>query len=89
MKGRRRPHVSDGKRDGMNEDALAAVVAAAELLIARSRAHYSYLGAADDAAVRVAPSWTVAGRMRTADPKRARLVARARSRWSMSGRLRD
>ncbi len=73
----------------MNEDAIAAVVAAAELLIARSRAQYSYLAAADDTAARVAPNWMVAGRMRTNDPKRARLVARSRSRWSMSGRLRD
>jgi hypothetical protein len=64
----------------MNDDALAAVVAAAQLLLAR---------AADTSPAPPSPSWPLAARLPAADGAQARLVARARSRWAMSGRLRD
>jgi hypothetical protein len=63
----------------MNDDALAAVVAAAQLLLARVPA---------ESAAPAGDGWAVAGRVRT-NAAGARMVARARSRWAMSGRLRE
>jgi len=64
----------------VNDDALAAVAAAAQWLLARAEPEF---------AAGAAARWNVAARMRTPDAGRARLVARARSRWTLSGRLRD
>ncbi len=64
----------------MNGAALAAVVAAAVRLLARKR---TTLQAA------TGTRWDLAERLATPDAAHARLVAHARSRWSMSGRLRD
>ncbi len=64
----------------MTEDALAAVVAAAQLVFARSRAQI---------AAPAISGWTLAARVGVDDARRAGLAARAPSRWAMSGRLRD
>jgi hypothetical protein len=61
----------------MNDDALAAVVAAAHLLLA----------SADSDDSTPAACWTIAGRMRKLDADGTRRVARFRSRWAMMGRL--
>jgi len=62
----------------MNDDALAAVVAAAQLL---------YGGVKTEDSARAAVCWTIAGRVRTLDAERIRRVARFPSRWAMMGRL--
>jgi hypothetical protein len=62
----------------MNDDALAAVVAAAQLLLA---------GTDIEASAPAAACWTIAGRVRTLDDEGTRRVARFRSRWAMMGRL--
>jgi hypothetical protein len=64
----------------VNDDALAAVIAAAQLLLARRAAA---------PAVRAGAGWAAAARVRVPDAGRARLVARRASRWMMSGRLRE
>jgi len=51
----------------MNDDALAAVVAAAQLLYGRAKTEDSASAAA---------CWTIAGRLRTLDAERIRRVAR-------------
>jgi hypothetical protein len=62
----------------MNDDALAAVVAAAHLLLASADTGDSAPAAA---------CWTIAGRMRKLHAEETRRVARFRSRWAMMGRL--
>ena len=65
----------------MNDDALAAIVAAAALL----------------RAARIKPStvresgsrWGFAARLPVADAAGARVAAGGRSRWTMSGRIRE
>ncbi len=69
---------ADTTEDRMNNDALAAVVAAAHVLLA---------GAETEAPEIAAACWTVAGRVPTLNPERTRRVARFRSRWAMMGRL--
>ena len=64
----------------MNDDELAAIAIAAQILL-------TPVEPADP--VDVAALWRVAGRTRETDPERARLVARSRSRWSMRGRVHD
>ena len=66
-----------GTHDRMNNDTLAAVVAAARLMLV----------SADTEPEATAACWTVAGRLRTPDAERVRRVARFRSRWAMMGRL--
>jgi LDH2 family malate/lactate/ureidoglycolate dehydrogenase len=61
----------------MDSDALAAVVAAAQLLLA---------GTETEKSAQAAP-WLVAGRVRTLDAEGIRQLARFRSRWAMMGRL--
>jgi hypothetical protein len=62
----------------MNNDALAAVIAAAQLL---------YGGAKTEDSASAAACWTIAGRVRTLDAERIKRLARFRSRWAMMGRL--
>jgi hypothetical protein len=64
----------------MNDDELAAIGIAAQLLLAPVEPTAPVDGAA---------LWRVAGRTPQSDPDRARRIARARSRWSMRGRVRD
>ncbi len=64
----------------MNADALAAVMAAAAHVLTPEPAAPKADGAA---------RWNLATRMRATDAPAARLMARARSRWSMSNRLDD
>jgi len=61
----------------MNDDALAAVVAAARLLY----------GGAKTNDLAPAAGWAIAGRVRTPDAERIKRIARFRSRWAMMGRL--
>jgi hypothetical protein len=61
----------------MNDDALAAVAAAVQLLYGGTQAK--------DLAP--AACWTIAGRVRTPDAERIRRIARFHSRWAMMGRL--
>ncbi len=65
----------------MNDDALAAVVAAARLLIARASA-----AAPSDAPP--TSRWALAARLGSDDAAGMRVAARARSRWSYGGRPR-
>ncbi len=62
----------------MNDDALAAVVAAARLIVARRAA-----GAPRDAGSR----WALAARLRVNDAAGARRAAQAASRWTVAGRF--
>lgn len=68
----------------MNDDALAAVVAAAQALLARSP---GALAGAERSTPPAPERWTVAGRLGITDVARARLVARSASRWAQRGRL--
>jgi hypothetical protein len=61
----------------MNDDALAAVVAATRLL---------YAGA-ETSDLAPAAYWAIAGRVRTPDAEQIKRIARFRSRWAMMGRL--
>jgi hypothetical protein len=62
----------------MNDDALAAVAAAARLLLASAQT---------EASVPAPACWTIAGRVRTFDADRYKRLAGFRSRWAMMGRL--
>ncbi len=62
----------------MNNDALAAIVAAAHVLLA---------GAQTEEPAPAAAGWTIAGRLSSLDADQTRCVARFRSRWAMMGRL--
>jgi hypothetical protein len=65
----------------MNNDALAAVIAAANVLLMPTQAE------SEQAVVSSSPRWPLAARVRTADAGHARRFARASSRWSHSGRM--
>jgi hypothetical protein len=61
----------------MNNDALAAVIAAAQLLYGSAKTEHCAPAAC----------WTIAGRVRTPDAEQLKRIARFRSRWAMMGRL--
>jgi hypothetical protein len=63
----------------VTDDALAAVIAAARLLLEQS---------AVEPARPPVPAWHVAGRLSLVDAAGAQIAARARSRWAVSERLR-
>jgi hypothetical protein len=65
----------------MNDDALAAVMAAAHLVIARRRR-----GSA--APAEAAPRWALAARLPLSGVQAARFAAGGRPRWATAGRLR-
>ena len=64
---------------GIGEDELAAIAIAAQVLL---------VPVTPPTPIDSGALWRIAGRTREPDPNRTRRVARSRSRWEMSGRVR-